>query len=44
METKKSYRILMGKVEGNRQLGRLIRCRWIINKSKAIPETGLGGL
>jgi hypothetical protein len=44
METKRNaYRILMGKPEGKRPLGRPIR-RWVDNIKIDLRETGWGGM
>jgi hypothetical protein len=38
-----AYRILMGKPEGNRPLGRP-RCRWVDNTELDLRELGWGGM
>jgi hypothetical protein len=42
-ETKNAYRILMGKLEGKRQLGRPRR-RWLDNIKMNLREIGWGGM
>jgi hypothetical protein len=42
-EKRNAYRILVGKPEGKRPLGRL-RCRWVDNISMDLGETGLDGV
>jgi hypothetical protein len=41
-KTRTTYRILVGKPEGKRPLGRL-RCRWTDNIQMDLREIGLGG-
>jgi hypothetical protein len=40
-ETRNAYRILMGKAEGKRPLGRL-RCRWVDNIKMDLREIRMG--
>jgi hypothetical protein len=40
---KNAYRILVGKPEGNRPLGRS-RCRWVDNIKKDFREIAWGGM
>jgi hypothetical protein len=40
-EKRKAYRLLVGKPEGKRQLGRP-RCRWVDNIRLALGEVGWG--
>jgi hypothetical protein len=42
-ETKNAYRILVGKPEGKRPLGRPI-CRWVDNIKMDLREIGWGGM
>jgi hypothetical protein len=43
VEKRNSYRILLGKPEGKRPLGRLKR-RWVGNIKMDVRETGWGGM
>jgi hypothetical protein len=42
-ETRNAYRLLVGKPEGRRPLGRP-RCRWVENIKMALLEIGWGGV
>jgi hypothetical protein len=42
-EKRNAYRILLGKPEGKRPLGRP-RCRWVDNTKMGVRETGWGGI
>jgi hypothetical protein len=42
-EKRNSYRLLMGKLEGKRLLGRPI-CRWVDNIKTDLGEIGWGGM
>jgi hypothetical protein len=42
-EKRNAYRILVGKPEGNRQLGRP-RCRWVDNIKMDLREIGWSGV
>jgi hypothetical protein len=42
-EIRNAYRILLGKPEGKRRLGRL-RCRWVDNSKMDLREIGWGGM
>jgi hypothetical protein len=42
-EKRNVYRLLVGKPEGRRPLGRP-RCRWMDNNNMDLLETGLGGV
>jgi hypothetical protein len=42
-ETRNSYRILVGKLEEKRPLGRP-RCQWVDNSKMDLRETGWGGI
>jgi hypothetical protein len=42
-ETRNAYRILVGKPEGRRPLGRP-RCRWVDNIKMDLRETGWDGM
>jgi hypothetical protein len=42
-EKRNAYRILVGKLEGKRSLGRP-RCRWVDNIKIDLLETGWGGV
>jgi len=42
-ERRGAYRVLVGKPEGKRPLGRL-RCRWVDNIKMDLQEVGCGGI